>query len=63
MSVKDSPTNECNEQCLLKGVLLRVSGGMGSHLSIAQEDIWRDSWCVLIWKCMNGLLYDGNEVS
>ena len=46
--LKLAPTNECYEISLLKGVLLRVSGGMGSHLSIAQEDIWRDSWCVLI---------------
>ena len=50
MSVKLSPTKECEELSLLKGVLLRVDGGMGRYLSIAQVDTWLKSWCFLICK-------------
>ena len=63
MSVKLPPTNECNKLSHLKGVLHREGGGMGRHQYIAQVNIWRDSLCVLIRKCMNELLYDVNEVS
>ena len=48
--LKLSPTNECNELGLLNGVLLRVGGEMGHHLYIAQVDILRESWCVVVMK-------------
>ena len=37
-----------NELNFLKGVLLRVGGGMGPYLSIAQVCISGESSCVLI---------------
>ena len=46
--LKLAPTNEYNILSVLKGVLLRVGGGMGRHISIAQVDIWSESWCVLM---------------
>ena len=46
--LKLSLTNECNELGTHKGVVSRVGGGMGYHLSIAQEDIRREFSCVLV---------------
>ena len=43
-----SPTNECNGLSLLKDVLLRVGGGMGIYLYIAEVGIWRESSLTLI---------------
>ena len=37
-----------NELSILKGALLIVGGAIGRYLPIAQVDIWRESWCVLI---------------
>ena len=37
-----------NELGYIKGVLLRIGGGMGHYLEIAQVDIYGRSWCVLV---------------
>ena len=60
--LKIASTNECNELSLLKGVLLRVSSGMGYYLSILQVGIWRNlgaSLCEM--KCTNESLFDVNK--
>ena len=46
--LKLAPTNECNDLGHPKGVQLRVGGGMECLLCVAQVDIWRESWCVLV---------------
>ena len=43
-----SPTNECDELSLPKGVLLRLGGGMGCRLCIAQVGIWKEFWYIFI---------------
>ena len=46
--LKLAPTKECDELGLSKGVRLRLGGGMGRHLCIAQVGIWRETWCVIV---------------
>ena len=43
-------TNDCNEIDLSKGALLRIGGRMGHHICIAQVDIWKEYWCVIVMK-------------
>ena len=59
--LKLSPTKKCKELTLPKGVLLKVGGGKGPHLCIAQLGILRESWCIFVILMNDESLYDVNE--